>query len=52
MLDVVFLAMFAIMPVMSWSIWLVRHRQHYALHKRIQLGLGFAAGRCGGSVRD
>jgi putative membrane protein len=40
MLDVVFLAMFAIIPLMSWSIWLVRHRQHYALHKRIQLGLG------------
>ena len=41
MLDVVFLAMFAIIPLMSWSIWLVRHRQQYALHKRIQLGLGF-----------
>jgi putative membrane protein len=40
MLDVVFLAMFAIIPVMSWSIWLVRHRRQYALHKRIQLGLG------------
>jgi putative membrane protein len=40
MLDVVFLAMFAIIPVMGWSIWLVKHRQHYALHKRIQLGLG------------
>ena len=39
MLDIVFLAMFAILPVMSWSIWLVKHRQRYALHKRIQLGL-------------
>ena len=40
MLDVVFLAMFAIIPVMGWSIWLVKNRHQYALHKRIQLGLG------------
>ena len=26
MLDVVFLAMFAVLPVMGWSIWKVRRR--------------------------
>jgi hypothetical protein len=40
MLDVVFLAMFAIIPIMAWSIWQVRFRQRYALHKSIQVGLG------------
>lgn len=39
MLDVVFLAMFAIVPAMGWSIWLVKHRQNYLLHKRIQVVL-------------
>lgn len=39
MLDVVFLAMFLVLPVMGWSIWLVKH-QHYAWHKRVQLALG------------
>lgn len=39
MLDVVFLAMFAVMPVLIWSIWLVKYRQRYTLHKRIQLAL-------------
>jgi putative membrane protein len=39
MLDIVLLAMFAVVPVMAWSIWLVRYRQRWALHKRIQLGL-------------
>ena len=40
MLDIVFLAMFAIIPVMGWSIWLVRCRRHYALHKRCNSALG------------
>ncbi|HEX4131666.1 MAG TPA: DUF420 domain-containing protein [Pirellulales bacterium] len=40
MLDIVFLAMFAVIPVMSWSIWLVRERRNYQLHKRVQLTLG------------
>ena len=39
MLDVVFLAMFAVMPVLMWSIWLVKYRHNYALHKRVQLAL-------------
>lgn len=40
MLDVVFLAMFAVIPIMGWSIWQVKHRQKYVLHKRVQLALG------------
>lgn len=40
MLDVVFLAMFAIVPLLAWSIYLVRYRRNYALHKRVQLTLG------------
>jgi len=39
MLDLVFLAMFAVLPVMGWSIWLVRARRNYTLHKRVQLVL-------------
>lgn len=39
MLDVVFLAMFAVMPVLIWSVWLVRYRRNYVWHKRIQLAL-------------
>lgn len=39
MLDVVFVAMFAVIPILAWSIWLVRYRQNYALHKRVQLVL-------------
>jgi putative membrane protein len=37
MLDVVFLAMFAVVPGMSWSIWLVKYRRRFVLHKRVQL---------------
>ncbi|MEX0587070.1 MAG: DUF420 domain-containing protein [Pirellulales bacterium] len=40
MLDVVFLAMFVVLPVLAWSIWLVKVRRNYALHKRVQLALG------------
>jgi hypothetical protein len=39
MLDVVFLAMFAVVPVMLWNIAQVRYRRRYQLHKRMQLGL-------------
>lgn len=39
MLDVVFVAMFAVLPVLAWSVWLVRSRKRYALHKKVQLGL-------------
>ncbi|MCP4189509.1 MAG: DUF420 domain-containing protein [Planctomycetaceae bacterium] len=37
MLDVVFLAMFAVVPVMFWSIYQVRYHRRYALHKTTQL---------------
>ncbi len=40
MLDIVFLAMFAVIPIMGWSIYLVKYQQRYLLHKRIQLVLG------------
>lgn len=39
MLDVVFLAMFAVVPIMGWSIYQVKFRRRYLLHKRIQLAL-------------
>ncbi len=40
MLDVVFLAMFAVLVVLAASIYLVRNRQRYSLHKRLQVTLG------------
>ncbi len=40
MLDLVSLAMAAVLPVLAGSVWLVRYRQKYRLHKRIQLALG------------
>lgn len=40
MLDVVFLAMFAVVPLMLLSIYLVKYRRQYRLHKVIQLTLG------------
>lgn len=40
MLDVVFLAMFLVVPVLLWSVYLVKYRRQYALHKKIQLVLG------------
>ena len=39
MLDVVFVAMLAVIPVMFWSIYQVRHRQRFTLHKNVQLTL-------------
>lgn len=39
MLDVVFLAMFAVLPLLGLSIYLVKQKK-YALHKRINLVLG------------
>ncbi len=39
MLDVVFLAMFLVLPVLGWSIWQVRAHKNYLLHKRMQLAL-------------
>ena len=40
MLDVVFLAMFAVVPVLLLSIYLVRYRRLFWLHKRLQLATG------------
>ena len=40
MLDVVFVSMIAVIPLLLWSIGLVRYRQNYRLHKRLQVTLG------------
>jgi len=40
MLDVVFLAMFVVVPVLAWSVYVVRVRRNYVLHKRVQVTLG------------
>ena len=40
MLDLVFLAMFLVVPLLGWSILLAK-RGKYALHKRVQLTLAF-----------
>ena len=40
MLDVVFLAMFAVIPVLAVSVHLVKRHGKFALHKRIQVTLG------------
>ena len=39
MLDVVFAAMFLIVPLMGLSVYLVRYRRKYQLHKRLQIGM-------------
>lgn len=39
MLDVVFLAMFIVVPVLAASVWLVKQRRKYLWHKRLQLVL-------------
>ncbi len=41
MLDVVFLAMFVVVPATGWSIYQVKYRQRYLLHKRMQVAIGF-----------
>jgi len=40
MLDVVFLAMFLVVPALLFSVYLVKYRRQYAMHKWIQLALG------------
>jgi uncharacterized membrane protein YozB (DUF420 family) len=40
MLDVVFVAMFLVLLTMAASVWLVRYKRLWELHKRIQLTLG------------
>ncbi len=40
MVDVVSVAMIVVLAVMTWSIYQVRTHRRYALHKRVQVGLG------------
>ena len=40
MLDVAALAMVVLLPVLGFSIYLVKVRRQYALHKKLQLALG------------
>jgi hypothetical protein len=40
MLDVVVLAMVVVLPVLAISIYLVRYRRQYQIHKWMQIGLG------------
>jgi len=40
MLDVVFAAMFLVVPLLGVSIWLVRYRRKYELHKWLQIAMG------------
>ena len=42
MFDVVSLAMVVVLPVLTWSIYLVKYKRNYVLHKRLQVGLGIA----------
>jgi putative membrane protein len=39
MLDVVFLAMFVVTPLLAASLWLVKARRNYTAHKQLQLGM-------------
>jgi len=36
-MDVVLVGLLALLPILAWSIHLVRHRRNYVLHKRLQL---------------
>jgi putative membrane protein len=40
MLDFVVSALVLIVPLLVWSIWLVRFRRNFVLHRRMQLSLG------------
>lgn len=40
MLDVVFLAMMLVVPVLLFSVYLAKYRRQYQLHKQIQITLG------------
>lgn len=40
--DLIFLGMFAIVIVMTWSIWLVRFKRAFRKHKVIQVGTSVA----------
>lgn len=36
-MDVVLVGLLALLPILAWSIHLVRHRRNYVLHRRLQL---------------
>lgn len=40
MLNVVALAMIIVVPVLTWSIYLVKYKRNFSLHKKLQLILG------------
>ena len=40
MLDFVVCALALFVPVLLWSLWLVKFRRRYVAHKRLQIGLG------------
>ena len=40
MLDFVVCALIVIVPLLLWSLWLVRFRRNYSAHKRLQFALG------------
>lgn len=42
MLDLVVVAMVAVVPLLTYSIWQVRYRRRFQLHKTLQLMLGAA----------
>ncbi|MFN0059286.1 MAG: DUF420 domain-containing protein [Planctomycetota bacterium] len=44
MLDVVFVAMFLLIPALLFSIYQVKYRRRYVLHKRLQLGIAAVVG--------
>lgn len=39
MLDIVVVAMFGVLPLMAWSIYLVRYRKNYKLHRKVNLAI-------------
>ena len=47
MLDVVALAMLAVVPAMVVGVGLARYRQQWGWHKRVQLVIAFFAAYCG-----
>ncbi len=40
MLDFVVCALALVVPLLLWSLWLVKFKRQYALHKRLQIALG------------
>ncbi|MCA9011513.1 MAG: DUF420 domain-containing protein [Planctomycetaceae bacterium] len=40
MLDFVVCALALVVPLLLWSLWLVKFRKQYAAHKRLQISLG------------